>query len=337
MAAVIIGFDVETIKSTKNYDDEQEGLDKQVIIRFSHILAEDTPKGKTARHFAKLVEDKTNGQVKVHIFPNATLYNETNEWEAIENGSVEMIAPATAKVSNHFPKWQILDLPFAFPSYQSVTEAYEGKIGRILMEEFEGTNVKGMTFWYNGFKQITNNKQPIKLPADFKRLHFRIMPGSIIRKQFDQLHASTSVLPFNKTYQNLKVNFIDGQENTLSNIYTKKFYQHQRYLTISNHGYLGSAVLINKAFWNSLSEEIRENIRLAMDESTDWSRRHSIEINDRHIRELKRTQSMEIHILSKDERKKWHRALKPVYKNMEQIVGRDLMEELYRIQDTFSN
>lgn len=327
---------MEMIQGTKDYDDEQEGLEEQVIIRFSHVAATDTPKGQTARQFAKLVEEKTKGKVEVHIFPNATLYNDSNEWEAIQNGKVEMIAPATAKLSEQFPKWQVLDLPFAFPTYQAVTAAYEGDIGQTLMEELEGTSVRGMAFWYNGYKQITNQTHPITTPSDFKRLHFRVMPGPVIEEQFDQLNASTSTLPFNKTYRNLEVDFIDGQENTISNIYTKKFYQHQKYLTLSNHAYLGYGVLTNRDFWDSLSDDVQRSLKEAMDEATDWGRRHSIEINDQDTRELKRGRSMDVHILSNEERDLWKKVLKPVYKKITPIVGKDLMDEIYRIQEQYA-
>lgn len=336
ISAVIIGFDIEKMQVTKGYDDEQEGLNEQVIIRFSHVVATDTPKGQTARRFAELVEDKTNGKVKVHIFPNATLYNDTNEWEAIQNGSVEMIAPATAKLSDRFPKWQVLDLPFAFPTYQAVTAAFEGEIGQRLMEELEGTSVKGMTFWYNGYKQITNQKHTIRNPSDFDRLHFRVMPSPVIEEQFGLLDASTSNLPFNKTYRNLEVHFVDGQENTISNIYTKKLYQHQKYMTISNHGYLGYGVLINRGFWDSLSLNNKKSIQDAMEEATDWGRRHSIEINDQNTRELKRNQTMNIHFLSGEERSRWKKVLKPVYEKVTPLVGNELMNQIYRIQEEYA-
>ncbi|WP_245835788.1 DctP family TRAP transporter solute-binding subunit [Virgibacillus ndiopensis] len=336
VSAVMIGFDMDSIQTTKDYDDEQEGLDEQIIIRFSHVVAKNTPKGRTAQRFAELVEDKTNGKVKVHIFPNATLYNDTNEWEAIQNGNVEMIAPATAKLTDRFPTWQVLDLPFAFPTQQAVVAAYEGEIGQTLMEELNGTNVKGMTFWYNNFKQITNQTRPILQPSDFNRLHFRVMPSPVIEEQYDQLNASTSTLPFNKTYRNLEVNFVDGQENTVSNIYTKKFYQHQKYMTISNHAYLGYGVLINREFWDSLSNEVQLSIKDAMQEATEWGRRHSIEMNDKDIRELKLLKTIDIHILSTEERDQWKKALKPVYEKITPIVGNNLMDEIYRIQEEYA-
>ncbi|MBR7794746.1 DctP family TRAP transporter solute-binding subunit [Agaribacter marinus] len=337
VSAVVIGIDFETIRGTDDYDDEQEGLREQIIIRFSHVVATDTPKGQTARKFAQLVEAKTNGRIKVHIYANGSLYNDTNEWEAIQNGNVEMIAPATAKVSELFPKWGILDLPYAFPTHEAVTEAYEGKIGKTLLANLHNTNVKGLTFWYNGYKQLTNQVHVIKLPDDVNRLHFRIMPSPVIKEQFNQVHASTSSLPFNKTYQNLEVHFIDGQENTISNIYSKKFYEHQPFVTMSNHGYLGYGVFINKPFWESLSEYNQSAIQAALSEATDWGKRHAIEMNDHYTRELRKKDVVTIHFLTTREREQWKNAWKAVYDQMTTIIGNELMDEVHRIQNKYNS
>lgn len=337
LSAFFIGFDVNSATSPLNVDDEQEGLNDQVVIRFSHVAAENTPKGMAARQFARLVEEKTNGRVKVEVYPNGVLYGDINEWEAIEDGHVEMIAPATSKLTNRFPNWQVLDLPFAFPNHKAVQETYEGAIGETLMKDLDRENVKGMTFWYNGFKQITNNKQPIIHPQDFKRLHFRIMPSPVIKEQFERLQASSSVIPFNKTYKNLEVRFIDGQENTVSNIYSKRFYLQQRYMTLSNHGYLGYVVLINRSFWDNLPAELQEPIQEALRETTEWVKRHSIEINDRYKRALKRTNALEIHMLTKKEKKQWQNALQPVYEKVESDIPKELMEEVHRIQKKYAD
>lgn len=162
------------------------------------------------------------------------------------------------------------------------------------------------------------------------------MPGPVIQEQFNQLNTSTSKLSFNKTYQNLEVSFVDGQENTLSNINTKKFYEHQKYLTISNHGYLGYGVLMNQDFWDGLSSSVQESINAAMKEATEWGRRHAIEINDQHARAIRSNQSLEIYTLSAEERAQWEHALHPVYDKAEQTVGSDLMKEIKTIKERYA-
>ncbi len=261
VTAFLIGFQ-SPANLTQEYDDDQEKLKDRIVIKVSHVVSENTPKGKAVRRFKELVEKNTEGKVKVEIYPNGSLYSDINEWDALKNNNVQMIIPATSKVSSYVPEFQVFDLPFAFNSYGDVQKAFEGKIGETLIGKIEKKeNVKGMTFWYNGFKQITNNKRPLIKPNDFKRLHFRTMPGEVIKDQYQTLGASVSDLPFNKTYENLEVGFVDGQENTISNIYSKKLYDHQQYLTISNHSYLGYIVLMNKEFWDDLPKEYQDEIR----------------------------------------------------------------------------
>lgn len=337
LTALFFGFTPANSTGELEYDDEQEGIEDQVIIRFSHVAAENTPKGMAARYFAKRIQAKTNDEIKVDIYSNGELYQDKNEWEAVTNGNVEMIAPATSKLSTKFPSWQLLDLPFAFPGYAAVQAAYEGKIGKELLEDLKKSNVKGMGFWYNGFKQLTNNKHRILLPEDADQLHFRVMPGPAIKAQFDVLNASTSELAFNKTYRNLEVDFVDGQENTISNVYTKKFYKEQDYMTLSNHGYLGYAVLINKDFWNSLSKAHQKAVTDTMIETTDWVRRHSIEINDLHIRKIKRTSDIQIDVLTNQQEERWRDVFKPIYEEVEKEIPSDLLQELQRIQTKYSS
>ncbi|SFJ48744.1 C4-dicarboxylate-binding protein DctP [Halobacillus dabanensis] len=332
--ALFFGFDLSEASESLEYDDEQEGLEDEVVIKFSHVVAENTPKGEAVRKFASLVQDRSNGEIKVEVYSNGTLYNDENEFTALMNGHIQMIAPATSKMTERFPKWQVLDLPFAFPDYDAVRQAYEGEIGLTLLNNLEN-GVKGMTFWYNGFKQLTSDKQPLTVPSDFNRTHFRIMPSPMIESQFRALGASTSMLPFNKTYSNLEVDFIDGQENTPSNVYTKKLFQEQKYMTISNHGYLGYVVLMNEAFWENLSEEHQTIVQEALNETTNWIRRHSIEMNDAHLRMMKRADSIEVHYLTNKQKQLWKQTFEPVYEEAENIVGKRLMEEIYGIQEQY--
>ncbi|KGP74184.1 DctP family TRAP transporter solute-binding subunit [Pontibacillus yanchengensis] len=333
--ALFIGFDLGNTSETIAQDDEQEGIKENVVINFSHVVAENTPKGKAARKFADLVEERTNGKVSVKIFSNGSLYNDQNEYQALKDGRVQMIAPATSKLTTHFPEWQVLDLPFAFPSHEAVWEAFQGEIGTTLLDDLHNTEIKGLDLWYNGFKQITTNEKAILSPSDFNRKHFRIMPSPAIEEMYNTLEASTSTFPFNKTYKNLEVDFIDGQENTISNIYTKKLYKEQSSLTLSNHGYLGYAVLINREFWNNLSSEVQQVIKETLTETTDWVRRHSIEINDSYKRKLALNSNLDIHYLTNQEEQAWKEAIQPVYEEVESKVGQDLMNEVYRLKEKY--
>ncbi|WP_406946312.1 DctP family TRAP transporter solute-binding subunit [Halobacillus sp. SY10] len=330
LTALYFGFDFSEASETLEYDDEQEGINDEIVIKFSHVVAENTPKARAARKFASLVETRSNGEIKVEIYANGSLYNDQNEYAALKEGHIEMIAPATSKMTAHDPGWQVLDLPYAFSTYDDVKKAYEGELGDRLFDHLD-SDIRGMTYWYNGFKQITNDKRPLLLPEDFKRTHFRIMPSPMIQTQFKALGASTSEIPFNKTYSNLEVGFIDGQENTASNIFSKKLYEEQKYMTISNHGYLGYVVLMNNDFWEGLSKEHQMIITNALDETTAWVWRHAIEMNDSHLRQMKRMDFMEIHYLSNEQKERWKKKFKSIYQNTD--ISQSLMEELKRIQE----
>jgi tripartite ATP-independent transporter DctP family solute receptor len=336
IVSIKIGFDFQPFTEPIAYDDEQSGLNEQIVIKFSHVVAENTPKGRAAQKFAQLVEQKTNHKVKVEVFANGILYSDQDEIEALKKGSVQMIAPASSKLSTLFPEWQVLDLPFAFPTYAAVAEAFEGDIGNHLFKLVEKENFKGLAFWNNGFKQVTSNKRPLMHPSDFSGQHFRIMPSAVIEEQFNTLNARTSKLPFNQTYRNLENNNIDGQENTLSNIYSKKFYEVQDYMTISNHGFLGYAVIINKEFWNGLPTDIQQNIAEAINETTVWIDEYATQINQKTLEKIKANSAIQIHELTPTEKKEWIDQLEPVYIKFEPVIGKRLMRDIREIKNKYT-
>jgi C4-dicarboxylate-binding protein DctP len=334
-AAIIIGFNFQNNEEQLAFDDEQAGLNEQIIIKFSHVVAENTPKGLAAQKFAKLVKEKTNNRVKVEVFANGSLYSDIDELEALQNGNVHMIAPATSKLTSLVPEIQVLDLPYAFPTYKAIDKAFKGAIGEQLFSKFKKENIKGMAFWSNGFKQVTSNKRPLISPEDFAGQHFRIMPNEVIEAQFKTLQARTSKIAFNKTYRQLELTHIDGQENTLSNIYSKKFYEVQSYLTISNHGFLSYAVIMNKDFWDSLPSNIQISIQEAMEETTRWNRTYAIIMNEKMYEKINKLGTIEIYELSNEEKEKWSKKFQPVYEQFKPIIGEGIMEELQRIRASY--
>lgn len=319
------------------YDDEQNGLNDQIVIKFSHVVAENTPKGLAAQHFANIVQKKTKNQVKVEVFPNGILYSDQEEIEALRQGAIQMIAPATSKLSDLFPEWQLIDLPFAFSSYDAVNEAFTGEIGQKLLALVEQEGFKGLGFWANGFKQITSNKGPIINPEDLNGQHFRIMPSNVLEKQFQLLGVKTKKTGFNQTFQNLESGELTGQENSLSNIYTKKFYRVQQHLTISNHGFLGYGIIMNGEFWDKLPVEIQDDILEALEDTSEWIQRNSKNLNEASFENIKKDSTISVHILTNSEKKEWKKVLLPVYQEFESVIGKDLMEKLYDLQQKYKH
>ena len=246
------------------YDDEQQGLNEQITIHFSHVVAENTPKGVAAERFKQLVEEKSDGKVIVQIYPNGMLYNDESELEALRENDVQMIAPTISKMTGTLPDWQVLDLPYIIENDAQLKKVLNGQVSKSLLEELDKINVKGLTFWNNGFKQIASTT-PIIEVEQFKGMRVRMMTSNILREQFKLLDAKPIATAFGDVYYDLKRNNVDAQENTISNIFSKQFHTMENHITLSNHGILSYAVLMNEDFWNSLDEEVQQIITDSLD------------------------------------------------------------------------
>ncbi|AKU27193.1 C4-dicarboxylate ABC transporter [Geobacillus sp. LC300] len=310
------------------YDDEQKGLQNQIIIYFSHVVAENTPKGLAAQKFAELVEQKTDGRVKVEVFPNGSLYSDGEELDALLRGDVQMIAPSFSKVTELIPEWQVLDLPFLFRNDDDVRRVFTGEIGAELLGMLEAKKIKGLALWSNGFKQMMSTTRPLIAPDDFRGLRFRIMPSEVIEKQFRLLGGEPVAVSFDRVYQELEQHKFDGQENTISNIYSKGFYKFQPYITISNHGYLGYAVMMNQSFWDSLPKDIQQKITEAMAEATQWNLQESKAQNERELNELRQREDVHLYELSEREKWEWERKFAPLYEEFAKRFGARLLDEI---------
>jgi len=298
--------------TTLPYDDEQTGLDTQITIHLSHVVAENTPKGQAATKFAELVEQKTNGQVKVHVYPNASLYNDENEFKALQDGKVEMIIPTYSKMTSYVPDWQVLDLPYLFHTDDEVHEVLTGPIGEQLLDELKPFNVRGLGFWHNGFKQLTA-EHPIHTFEDLQGLRIRTMPSKTLEKQFSLAGATPVPISFSEVFTDLETHAIDAQENTASNIYSKGFYKVQKNMTVTNHGILGYSVLMNEKFWEQLSPKIQKQLMEAMKETTEWQFKQAVLINADDLRKLQQEDDFNIYTMTDKERQRWQEQLAPVY------------------------
>src|SRR5437867_7102440 len=234
------------------------------IIKFSHVVAVDTPKGKGAEYFKKLAEERTKGRVKVEVYPNSQLFKDGEEMEALQLGSVHMLAPSVAKFGPlGVREFEVFDLPYIFDDYSELHKVTEGPIGKMLFQKLESKGIIGLAYWDNGFKDMSANK-PLKTPADFKGLKMRIQSSKVLDGEMRSLGAIPQVMAFSEVYQALQTGVVDGTENPPSNFYTQKMQQVQKYLTLSNHGCLGYAVIVNKKFWDGLPADIRSTLVRAM-------------------------------------------------------------------------
>jgi C4-dicarboxylate-binding protein DctP len=299
-----------------------------IIIKFSHVVATDTPKGKGAERFKLLAEERTKGLVKVEVYPNSVLYKDKEELEALQLGAVQMLAPSVSKFGPLGAKeFEAFDLPFIFPDKAVLARVTEGPIGASLFRKLEDKGIKGLAYWDNGFKDMTANR-PLREPIDFKGLKMRIQSSKVLEAQMRALNALPQQLAFSEVYQALQTGVVDGTENTPSNIYSQKTHEVQKYLTVSNHGYIGYAVIVNKKFWEGLPPDIRTTLEGAMKDATRYANAISQQENDDALAKIKASGRTEIIQLTDAQKAEWRKALQPVYAEMAPRVGKDLIESI---------
>ncbi|MYN09639.1 TRAP transporter substrate-binding protein [Pseudoduganella aquatica] len=299
-----------------------------IVIKFSHVVATDTPKGQAAERFKQLAEKATNGRVKVELYPNSQLYKDKEELEALQLGAVQMLAPSLAKFGPLGVKeFEAFDLPYIFPTKTALYNVTEGPIGKGLLKKLESKGITGLAYWDNGFKVMSANK-PLRTPADFKGLKMRIQSSKVLDAQMRTLGANPQVLAFSEVYQALQTGVVDGTENPPSNMYTQKMHEVQKHVTVSNHGYLGYAVIVNKKFWDGLPADIRTSLETAMRDATTFEKAIAQRDNDLAMDAIKKAGKTEIYNLSAKEQAEWRKALLPVQKDMEGRIGKDLIQAI---------
>ena len=303
-------------------------LAEPIVIKFSHVVAPDTPKGKAAEKFKQMVEERSKGAMKVEIYPNSQLYKDREELEALQLGAVQILAPSMAKFGPLGAReFELFDLPFIFPNKETLYRTMDGVVGKRLFSKLETKGITGLAYWDNGFKQMSANK-PMHKVADFNGLKMRIQSSKVLDAQMKALGAMPQVMAFSEVYTALQQGVVDGTENPLSNIYTQKMHEVQKHMTLSDHGYLGYAVITNKKFWEGLTEPQRNLIAQAMKEATVYERSIAKDEGDDSLAKIRAAKTTEIYTLSDAERAEWMKVLLPVHKEFEAVVGKENIQEV---------
>jgi C4-dicarboxylate-binding protein DctP len=301
-----------------------------IVIKFSHVVANDTPKGKAAEFFKQKAEEYTKGRVKVEVYANSTLYKDKEEMEALQLGAVQMLAPSLAKFGPLGVKqFEVFDLPYIFDNYDELHKVTQGPVGKSLLNMLSSKGILGLSYWDNGFKVMSANK-PLRVPEDFKGLKMRIQSSNVLDAQMRALGALPQKMAFSEVYQALQTGVVDGTENPPSNLYTQKMHEVQKYVTASDHGYLGYAVIVNKKFWDGLPSDIRQELATAMEQATRYANQIAKVENDNAMAEVKKSGKSEILALTADQKKAWKKALVKVHDQMADRIGKDLIMSIYK-------
>ncbi len=301
-----------------------------IVIKFSHVVAPDTPKGKGAMRFKELAEQRTHGRVKVEVYPNSQLYKDKEEMEALQLGSVQMLAPSLAKFGPLGVKeFEVFDLPFLFKDTDAFRAVTEGPLGADLFKKLEPKGIKGLAYWDNGFHIMSANR-PLHNVADFKGLKMRIQSSKVLDAQMRALGAIPQVMAFSELYQALQTGVVDGTEGVPSNFYTQKIYEVQKHMTLSNHGHLAYAVIVNKKFWDGLPADIRTQLESAIKDSTTYANAIASTENASALQGIKASGRVTIYTPTPAEINEWKKALMPVHKEMAGRVGKATIEAAYK-------
>jgi C4-dicarboxylate-binding protein DctP len=300
-----------------------------VVIKFSHVVAVDTPKGKASEFFAKRAAELTKGAVKVEVYANSALYKDKEEMEALQIGSVQMLAPSLAKFGPLGVKeFEAFDFPFMFDDYAELHKITQGPVGAAMLAKLEPKGIKGLAFWDNGFKSFSANT-PIKLPADLKGKKMRIQSSKVLEEEMRSVGAIPQVMAFSEVYQALQTGVVDGTENPISNFYTQKMHEVQKHLSLTNHGYLGYAVIVNKKFWDGLPAPVRGELEQAMKEATVYANKIAQEENDMALDGVRKSGKTAVYTPTKEERDAFKKAMAPVHIKMADRVGKETLQQFY--------
>ncbi len=296
----------------------------KVLIKFPHVTAPGTPKGRAADRFRDLVHERLGDRVTVEVYPSGQLMNDDDSIDALAFGEVQMIAVSLSKFDRLTKKFQIFDLPFMFQDLSAVERFQESPSGDALLSAMTESGLTGVAFWHNGMKQFSG-PEPMTTPDAADGLKFRIMESDVLQAQILQVGGNPQKMAYGEVYQALQTGAVDAQENTWSNIYSSKFYEVQDYITQSNHGYLGYLVLVNTKFWSSIPDDVRAELRSILVETSDWANAQAAEINQDALEKIKASGRTEVVALTPEQIKQWQDIMRPVWDQFEDSIGSDVI------------
>ena len=296
-----------------------------LVIKLSHVVADDTPKGQGALMFQRLVDQRLEGKVRVEVYPNSSLYGDANELEALRNNEVQMLAPSLAKFDQYTKQLQVFDLPFMFDDLEAVNRFQKRAKGRQLLRSMEDQNIVGLAYWHNGMKQMSATKA-LRLPGDAAGLNFRIQNSKVLDAQFAQLGATAVKMPFAEVYKGLQSGQVQGAENPWSNIYSQRLHEVQPFITETNHGVLDYMLISNARFWYAIPHQIRTELEAIIDEVTYAVNRQAEEANQADRRRIEASGKSQIISLTPEQRQAWRDAMQPVWQQFEAEIGSDVIK-----------
>ena len=317
----ILAF-VLTAGATSSFASCEKG---EKVVKLSHVTGGNThPKVVAANNFAARVNKELNGKLCVEVYPNSTLFGDSKELEALLLGDVQLLAPSLSKFGSYTKKYGVFDLPFIFKDMDAAMAFTASKTGKEPLNAMESKGFVGLGYWMSGMKYFSANK-PLITPADAKGLKFRVQTSDVAKAMIAAMGASPQPMAFAEVYGALQTKVVDGQENTWSNIYTKKFFEVQDSTTQTSHQVLAYLFMTSKEFLNSLDKTTRAKFIKIADEVTVEAN-NNVKAAEEKNRKNILAAGGKINVLTPEQRKKWVDAMKPVWKKFEKEIGADLIK-----------
>jgi C4-dicarboxylate-binding protein DctP len=302
-----------------------------IVIEFSHVVTADTAKGRAALKFKELAESRSNGRVRVEVYPNSRLYKDREEMDALRLGAVQMLAPSLSKLAGvGGTDFEVFDLPFLFRDHAAYRRVVDGAIGAEMLQRLETRGLKGLAFWDNGFKVFSANR-PLQAVQDFKGLKIRVQASRTLVKQMQHLASEPSISPLINVFEALRTGKLDGQENTPVNVYSQRLHEVQSHLTVSNHGYLAYAVIVNKAFWDKLPPDVRSTLEAALRDATAFANGIAEAENSKALERIKASGKISVYTPSAQELALWRAALDPVALAVQSGIQPELVKAIQAV------
>lgn len=304
--------------------------DGEVKIKFSHVTNTDKhPKGIAASLLEKRVNEEMNGKACIEVFPNSTLYNDNQVLEAMLQGDVQLAAPSLSKFEKFTKKYRIFDLPFMFNNVDAVNAFQQSEAGQTLKNSMQRRGLQGLAFWHNGMKQMSA-KKPLLVPSDAEGMKFRVQSSDVLKAQMSAMGASPQPMAFSEVYGALQTGVVDGQENTWSNIFGKKFFEVQDGTTETNHGILDYMLVTSVEFLDSLKPDVRDQLLQIIAEVTETRNSESFNVNQAAKASVIKAGGV-VRTLNEAQRAEWVAAMKPVWAQFEGDVGKENIEAAQKI------
>lgn len=333
LCALLLGALLLTACTPMAVDYEQISPKERQVAIFSHVTGENSPKHLAATRFAQAASQLTGGHVEIRVYPNSQLYKDQEEVGALKDGAIQFIAVAPSKLAQIDPRWQIFDLPYLFRDFADVERLFASQPLMAMRERLATEGLIPLAIWPNGLKQLTNRRRPLLNPQDFQGLTFRVQAGEVLQDQFAAVGAKVVVSPFSNVYADIEQGTVDGQENTLSNIYTLNLQVLQPYLTISDHGYLPYIVLTQAKWWNALDPSVRQGLQEALSSTTAGIRENAVAMNDLALARLRASGNVQIHTLTPEERNALRAAFQPAYQSLARRLGAPFLDQVIAVVD----